>query len=183
MATFVPNLIQKIYEEDVETGAAASEATMTKIAGTINVFADSNILSIHFDIHGSYNIIGVPDNKVDKFYVIPYDAEIVACHFYVGENPGSSGSTEIDVIKKPLVGSETSIFSTRPIIPASAGAEADIIQEFLPSVTNIRLASGATAPVLTGTQLDKYDVLKFNFIQKPVGTVDKCGINILIRPR
>lgn len=183
MATFVPNLVQKIYEEDVETGAAASEATMTKIAGTINIFADYNLFPIHFDIHGPYNIIGVPDNKVDKFYLVPYNCEIVACHFYIGENVGSSGSVEVDVVKKPLVGAETSIFSTRPVIPASAGSQADIIQEFLPAASNIRLATGGTAPVLIGTQLDQYDVLKFNIISKPVGTVDKMGLVLLIRPR
>jgi hypothetical protein len=183
MATLVPNLKQKIYEEDVETGAAASEATMTKIAGTINIFADYNFYPIHFDIHGPYNIIGVPDNKVDKFYLVPYNCEIVACHFYTGENVGSSGSVEVDVIKKPLVGSETSIFSTRPVIPASAGTEADTIQEFLPVATNIRLATGGTAPVLVSTQLDQYDVLKFNIISKPVGTLDKMGLVLLIRPR
>lgn len=177
----VAGLKQYIYEEDVETGAAASEATMTKIAATTNLTTDTNMVSVHFDIHGSYNIVGVPDNKVDKFYVVPFDAEIVACHFYTGENNGSTGNTEIDILKKPLVGSEISIFSTRPIIPAGV-SEADIIQEFLPAST-IRLASGGTVAVLSSTQLSKYDVLKFNFIAKPVGTVDKCGFNLFIRPR
>jgi hypothetical protein len=69
------------------------------------------------------------------------------------------------------------------VIPASAGIEADTIQEFLPVATNIRLATGATAPVLVSTQLDQYDVLKFNIISKPVGTLDKMGLVLLIRPR
>lgn len=183
MATEVAGLIQKIYEEDVETGAAASEATMTKFAGTMNKLADSIVIPIHFDVHGPYNITGVPDNKVDKFYVIPYDCEILFSHFYTGENPGASGSTEIDIIKKPLIGSEVSIFSTRPVIPASAGAEADIIQEYLPALNTVRLATGGTIAVLTGTTLNKYDVLKFNIISKPVGTIDKMGFNLIIRPR
>lgn len=178
----VSGLIDKILEEDVETGAAASEATMTKFAASLNKTVDTNMVCIHFDIHGPYNIVGVPDNKVDKFYVVPFDCEIVASHFYTGELPGSSGNTEIDVVKKPLVGSETSIFSTRPKIPASAGAEADIIQEYLPALSTIRLATGGTIAALVGTTLSKYDVLKFNFIDKPVGTVDKCGFVLIVRP-
>jgi hypothetical protein len=182
MATIVPSLKQYIYVEDVETGAAASESTMTKFAGAMNLTTDFNMMSIHFDIHGSYNITGVPDNKVDKFYIIPFDCEIVASHFYTGENNGATGNTEIDVIKKPLIGSEVSIFTTRPIILSNT-AEADIIQEYLPALSTIRLASGGTIAALTGTTLNKYDVLKFNFISKPVGTVDKCGFNLLVRPR
>jgi len=181
MATEVAGLLSKIYEEDVETGAAASEATMTKFGGTVNKLVDSLLVQIHFDIHGPYNIIGVPDNKVDKFYIVPFDCEIIASHFYTGENAGSSGNTEIDILKKPLVGAEVSIFSTRPIIPASAGTEADIIQEYVPTST-IRLASGGTIAVLSSPTLSKYDVLKFNFIDKPVGTVDKCGFVLLVRP-
>ena len=183
MATEVTGLKQKIYEEDVETGAAASEETMTKFAGSMNLTLDTNLIPIHFDIHGPYNITPVPDNKVDKFYCVPFNCEIVASHFYTGENPGSSGTTEIDVLKKPLSGSEVSIFSTRPKIPASAGAEADIIQEYLPATSTIRLATGGTIAVLSSTQLSKYDVLKFSFIDKPVGTIDKCGFVLFVRPR
>lgn len=178
----VSNLKQKIYVEDVETGASASEATMNKFAGSLNLLLDTAVFPIHFDIHGSYNIVGVPDNKTDKFYIVPFDCEILAAHFYLGENVGSSGNAEVDVIKKPLVGSETSIFTTRPNLPATAGAEADIIQEFLPTATNIRLGTGGTAPVLVSSTLSKYDVLKFNIINKPVGTVDKMGLVLIVRP-
>lgn len=183
MATIVSGLKQYLYEEDIETGAAASEATMTKLAGVANLTTDTNVMSIHFDIHGPYNIVGVPDNKTDKFFLVPFNAEIVAAHFYVGVNQGSSGNSEIDVIKKPLVGAEVSLFTTRPIIPVSAGTEADIIQEFLPSLSTARLATGGTIAVLTGTTLNKHDVLKFNIIDKPVGTIDKMGFNLIIRPR
>lgn len=184
MATLVSNLKQKLYVEDVESGAAASESVMTKVAGTVNLLADTSTYAIHFDIHGPYNIIGVPDNKVDKYYIVPYDAEIYAIHYYLGVNVGSGGTAEVDVVNKPFSGgAEASIFTTRPIIPASAGTESDIIREFLPSVSTIRLATGGTAPALTSTQLSKYDVLKFNMIAKPTGTVDKLGLVLLIRPR
>ncbi|HNC40295.1 MAG TPA: hypothetical protein PK522_00770 [Nitrosomonas sp.] len=183
MATEVTQIKQKIYEEDVETGAAASEETMTKFGGSLNLLLDKTIFPVHFDIHGPYNITGVPDAKVDKFYCVPFDAEIVGSHFYTGENPGSSGSTEIDILRKPLSGGTASIFSTRPIIPASAGAEADIIQTYLPSASTIRGATGGTDAVLSSTQLDAYDVLKFSFIDKPVGTVDKCGFVLWLRAR
>lgn len=180
MATIVNGVFQKIYIEDVQTGASASEETMTKFAGSLNKLVDSIFLPVHFDIHGSYNIIGVPDNKVDKFYLVPFDCKIAIIHFYAGENVGS-GFMEVDVVRKPLSGGESSIFSTRPKLSSSDGSQTDLIMDFIANTTP-RKGAGATSPVLSIANLSKYDVLKFNIITKPTGFIDKLGLVIYLMP-
>lgn len=178
----VPGLKQLVFSEDVETGASASEATMTKIAGTLNHVAEKQFLYCAFNLHGSYWITGVPDPNVDIEFLVPCDCEIVKIQMY-HKDAGASGTCEMDVLRFPLAGGSASIFSTRPAIPSTAGANARILTDYSTGTPNdLSLPAGSTAPRLAISQLDENDVLKVSFIQKQASSAEGVGVHIILRP-
>jgi hypothetical protein len=182
MASEVTSLIQKILDEDVKTGASASEAIMNKFAASVNALLDTNTVNVEFNAHGSYWITTTPDNNCDVEFLVPWDCEIVKMHFY-HKVAGASGNCEVDVIRFPIGGGSSSIFSTRPIIPFSAGNDARIIQQFFPTILNLKTCTGGVLPILATNQLAANDVLKFNFINKQTANAEGVGLHLVIRPR
>lgn len=182
MGTYVSNLKQKIYQEDVETGAAASEATMTKFGGSLNKMLDETWYSLHWIANGSYWITSAPEYSMDKELLVPFDCEIVKIRVY-NKTAGTSGNSECDIEKRQLAGSWSTIFTTRPRIPFSSGAGAQIITQHLPTTSTIYASAGTTVPVLASTQLSANDVLRFNFISKQSTPAEGFAIEILLRSR
>lgn len=182
MATYVSNLKQKIYVEDVETGAAASEATMTKFGGSLNKVLDEVWYSIHFIANGSYWITSAPEYSMDKEMMIPFNCEIVKMRVY-NRTAGGSGTSECDIEKKQPNGSWSTIFTTRPKVPYTSGSDAEIVTQHLPSVSTIFASVGTTVPVLNSTSLNANDILRFNWITKQTASAEGFGLEILLRSR
>jgi hypothetical protein len=180
MAEVTP-LKQLILVEEVETGASASEATMTKIAGSVNHAVTKNFLTCAFNLHGPYWITGVPDTNVDIEWIAPCDMEIVKIHFY-HKDAGASGTCEVDVLKYPLAGGSASIFSTRPSISYTAGNGARVIVDYADETpTDVSVPSGCTAPRLSAFTVSENDVLKISFIQKQASPAEGVGLHLVMR--
>ena len=181
MAEVTP-LKQLILVEEVETGASASEATMTKIAGSVNHAVTNNFMTCAFNLHGPYWITPVPDANVDIEWIAPCAMEIVKIHFY-HKAAGGSGTCEVDVLKYPLAGGSSSIFSTRPAIPFSAGNGVRIITDYSGTTpTDVALPAGCTAPRLSSVTVAANDVLKISFIQKQGSSAEGVGLHLVMRP-
>lgn len=180
MAEISP-LKQDLYEEDFRAGAAATEDTMNKVGSSVNFWNNRYEGVRPWVISGPYSITPVPDNGIDGYIACPYDMEIFGV-FIGALTAGSSGTSEIDVVKYPVVGSPATIFTTRPAIPSTSGSDAFIQVETLPSYSVIRQAAGTTAPVLASTELTKGDVLKLNWISKQTGG-EGLTVALFIRPR
>lgn len=182
MATKVPGLKNSIYVEDVETGAAASEATMNKFGASVNKLLDEVWYSLHWIANGSYWITSSPEYSMDKELLVPFDCEIVKIRVY-NKTAGTSGTSECDIEKRQLAGSWSTIFTTRPKIPFSSGANAQIITQHLPTTSTIYASAGTTVPVLASTQLSANDVLRFNFLDKQAKPSEGFGIELVLRSR
>ena len=182
MATKVPGLKNSIYVEDVETGAAASEATMNKFGASVNKLLDEVWYSLHWIANGSYWITSFPEYSMDKELLVPFDCEIVKIRVY-NKTAGTSGTSECDIEKRQLAGSWSTIFTTRPKIPFSSGANAQIITQHLPTTSTIYASAGTTVPVLASTQLNANDVLRFNFLDKQTQPSEGFGIELVLRSR
>jgi hypothetical protein len=167
---------------DVQAGAAASEATMQKIGASVNFWNAFFEGTREWNFNGRYDIIPAPQFGVDGMQFAWSDCEIYALGFF-NQVAGSAGDFEIDIIRHPANGDPpTSIFTTRPKIPSSAGNDARIVQQFLPTVQTLFSSPGVTVPVLALTQLTAGDGLTANIIGKQTGG-QSAGIALALRPR
>lgn len=175
-------LKQNLQEEDLRSGAAASESTMDKVGSSVNFWNDRYEGVRYWVLNGGYSIIPVPDDGVDGFIFCPYDMEIFG--FSMGAlKAGTSGSSEIDIVKDPVGGgSAVSIFTQRPIIPYTSGDRSFVQIESVPSYSIVRASAGVTAPTLVSTQLSKGDVLSMNWVSKQVGG-EGLTVGLFTRPR
>jgi hypothetical protein len=171
-----------VQSEDVRSGAAASEATMNKVGGSVNFWNTYFEGSRLWAANGRYSITPAPENGVDGMYFCWSDCEIYAVGMY-NLQAGSAGDTEFDLVIHPVGGGPTvSIFSTRPKIPFSSGNNARVIKTLVPTETALFTSAGATQPIFAVTQLNAGDSISCNFISKQTGGKD-CGIVLAIRPR
>jgi hypothetical protein len=181
MADVTP-LKQNLQEEDLKSGAAASESTMDKVGSSVNFWNNYYEGGRFWIINGPYDITSVPDNGIDGWVPCPFDMEIFGV-FFAGFESGTSGTSEIDILKYPVGGgSPVTIFTTRPAAPASVGDDFIIQTEEIPSYSIVRQTVGTTAPVLVSTQLDKGDALKLNWVTKAVGGAG-LTVGLFMRPR
>jgi hypothetical protein len=181
MADILPEK-QNLQIEDLRTGAAASEATMQKVGGAVNFWNSYFEGTKQWNANGPYSITGVPDNGIDGVYPAWSDCEIYGVAFHNSE-AGSSGDTEFDILRHPVGGGPAvSIFSTRPKIPFSAGNDARVIVQVLPTPTILFQSPGVTAPVMALTQLDAGDLLTMNIVAKQVDG-KSASLSLAIRPR
>ena len=178
----IPELKQNVQESDVMAGAAVSESVGSKLGASVNFWNKRYEGVRYWVINGPYWITPYPENGIDGYISCPYDMEIFGV-FVACMEAGSSLNTEFDIVKYPVGGgSPVTIFTQRPIIPFSAAHPAFIQVETIPTYSVVRQTSGTTAPTLTGTTLDKGDVLGLNFIEKQLGGRG-ATVAVFLRPR
>jgi hypothetical protein len=114
MSSLTP-LLSDIQLESVEADAAASSGTVQQIAQMTQHYGKYSSDLFSFKASGPYSITSVPDVQVDGSRTIVFPSSIHAFSF-VNHIAGSSGYTEIDLIKKPTSGPDVSIFTTKPRI-------------------------------------------------------------------
>lgn len=172
----VPEERLLIQSEEVAYRAAVSEATMTRVGATANFINKRYLTETNFNLNGQYNI-AAPNLDVDGKRTYPYDFSIVDLGIFSGNSNGTSGTTELDIKWKPQnSGAFASIFSTTPKFTFSAAANNSCF--IGQTVTNF------TAPVLSKTDFDAYDILKIDIITTVAGSdLDYAGIKIFTRPR
>lgn len=167
---------KNIHQEEVEYLAAVSEATFTKMGGSVNFINNRQHSEKQFFANGRYGIeSSYPTLAVDGLTFFQYDAEIIDAWMFVAF-AGSGGTTELDIKRATTPGgSFTSIFSTTPKITSAAG-------NFVWIHVGSAIA-GTTAPVLATTLVDAEDALRLDVITAQSGTPITTGLIIHYRPR
>lgn len=164
-----------IQEEETQFRYGISESWAQKLGGSMNFMMNRLHQEKQFFANGPYNIMTMPQTGVDGLTIMEFDALIINAWAF-NLVAGSGSTTELDIkLATAPGGAFSSIFSTTPKFTSSAGSNAWIgVGETL---------SGATAPVLSTTQVSTGDALRFDIITAMTGSPQNCGIVIHYRPR
>lgn len=165
--------------EETQFKAAVSEYTAQRMGSFFNFLATTENSEKQFFINGGYGKSVIPFNGIDGMTMFPFDAEIFDVLMFSNE-PGSSGTTEIDLKVSPTPGAAfVSIFSTTPKIDSTAIAFARITTGSTLSgcVTPI-FTSGVGVPIL----LTAGTAIRCDLLQAMVGG-RQTGIVAYYRPR
>lgn len=114
--------------EELETGAAASEGTVSKMGGNVNHLLLKPHFTMTWKINGPYSLKAPTEQFVDGDFTLPFFGRVVGyamTHYGVG----SSGQFEIDIQAHDPSVSPASIFSQRPALSYLAGANATLSKD------------------------------------------------------
>lgn len=158
---------QIIQQESLNAAAAASSSTVQIIGSTVQHHNYFHGRSLAFSANGPYgqNVGSVPDIKVDVAYGIQKNCQIMSWSF-LNHIAGSSGNLEIDLIRMDTTGAQTSLFSTKPVIPSSSGNFARLSGQLSPTAVTTMQTAGTTLPVFAVTQLFAGDFIYMNITSK-----------------
>jgi hypothetical protein len=163
-----------IQQEETKPQAAVTESVMSRVGGGINFINTRHYYVKEYCLNGKYNLF-LPNYSVDGFFTYPWNFELTDIIVKLGDATGSSGLSELDIKWKPETsGTWQSIFSTTPKWTSAA-----------PVDSSVRIGvtrTGWTAPVLSKTQFDAYDLLRLDVLQGLVGNVNSVFLNIFSRP-
>jgi len=166
-----------IQIEETRSKAAVSESTMTRMGAMNNFLALKECSQHDMNLNNAYNIIATPNLAIDGFLTFPFNFEIVEAYIFSGSSTGSGGTTNLDVKWKPQAsGSYASIFSTTPKF---AGGTAPAFG----SANTTFADTGFTSPVLSKTQFNANDILRFDLLGAATGDVNGAYLKLFIRPR
>lgn len=169
-----PERIQ-IQQEETATQAAVSEATMSRVGAGINFVNTRHYYNHDFNLNGKYNQV-VPQNGIDGFFTYPFPFEILTVALKTGDNTGSGGVSEFDLKWVPNSGGTyQSIFTTTPKYTNAAAPHTVI------AVGGTQ--TGMTAPVLSKTLFNAFDIIRLDTLQHVTGNVDSAFVKIFARPR
>jgi hypothetical protein len=178
MAKVTPAKID-LYEQEIKAGAAASEATMQRIASSVNFWNAFYEGQRGWFLNGKYGILGVPQTGVDGAYPCVTDMELYGFCMY-NLVAGSNGSTELDVIVRPSTGSPFSLFTVKPKIPYNSGNNARMIIN-VSTNTVVAQSSFVTLPTFAVTTLSAGTLLTLDLTQAQTGG-ESCGLLLALRP-
>lgn len=175
MANITPERIL-IQQEETKFRAAVSESTLSRVGATSNFINLYQLDTVDFKANGAYNLGPLPNNQFDGIVTFPFAFEVLYAAIFTGPTTASGGTTELDIKWKPYSsGSYASIFSTTPKFTSAAAAS--------DAVYNGSSKTGFVAPVLSKTQFDAWDLLRFDIVTAVTGTQKGCGLKLFWRPR
>jgi hypothetical protein len=147
---------------DIETAesAAASSGTMQKVGQALNFNTEKQHVVFEWNMTGNYANLALPYLAMDLPKHVYRSFTIDGFGFSV-VTAGSGGSLEIDIIRRPVTGATVSLWSTKPVIPASSGNNARMIYRVSDSTTLVNTA-GNTLGVLALTSIVEGDQLELN---------------------
>lgn len=178
MAEILPARVA-VLEDETETGAAISEAIGDKIGANINHMIRYEEIRLQWVLNGQYDLKVTPELYVDGLRAISKSCRIAYVNIY-NLTAGSSGNLRFDIVRFPVGGGPaTSILTTQPVIPNSAGSNAFIVRDLIAGV-NTRLTVGCTVPVFSVTNLNAGDVLGIVVDQKQVAG-QNAGLELIIQ--
>ena len=174
---------QNIFEQETRYRAAVSEATKTKIGGSINFINERQYDQKAFFLNGPYRVavnIGSTE-AVDGLMPFLFPVELVGVWMF-NLVSGSSSNTQLDVRRRTSPGgTSTSIFSTRPRI-TSAASNFAYVGRRLTDNSVLGGGTGMTAPVLSQTEFNAGDVLTLDIVSAMPGA-ENAGLILQLRPR
>lgn len=172
-----------VQSEEVVFGAAASEATASKIGGSVNFLLMNSCVHAIWNMNGTYGAGSVGSQiGVDGCLIAPIDMEIVAFQMsnFV---TGSSGDSEIDIYKSGVQNSQGStIFTVRPKINFSAGNFVWMSKWFADTPVTHFNPSGTTLPTFISRNVDAGEMLSLNWVTRQA--LGQSGqVHLWLRPR
>ncbi len=174
--TAVPGERILIQDEETKFRAPVSAAMAQRLAASMNFINTNQCTVREFMFNGDYGTVAdFPHLGVEQIFMFPFDWELVFCYISTGEIVSGTGLTECDLKWKPFAsGSYASIFSTTPKFDNTATA--------FEACGEGQTKTGFTAPILSKTDFDAFDQVRFDLIQ---GLTDGFGggLTIIIRPR
>ena len=179
MAKVQPEKID-LFEQEIQSGSAASEDTMQRGAASVNFWNAFYEGQRGWFVNGPYALFTPPIIGIDGAYGCITDMEIYGFIMY-NLVTGTSGNTELDVQVTPAVGAPYSLFSTKPVINFQAGNNARMIINVFENQV-VAQSSNTTLPVFVTTQLNAGDLLTLNLNQAQPGA-ESCGLVLALRPR
>lgn len=168
-----------LFTEEIQSGAAASEATMQRVAASVNFW------NTYFDgnrswfLNGKYDLLGAPQVGVDGAYPAITDVEIYGFAMF-NLVAGISGETELDLQVLPPTGSPFSLFTVRPKINYQAGNSARMIVN-VSSNTVLAQSTFTTLPVFSQTTIEAGSLVTLNLTGAQV-SAESCGLVLALRP-
>lgn len=177
MGTQITPALNDIVQEEVETGASVSEATFTKIGGSINFLNNYWYHSYSFIFNGPFHSIS--GGGEDGLLIFPFDAEIVAISGHC-KDYGSSGNTIIDMHKIDGATDEGTILSTKLQMTNAVTDTTVFGKNYLLSTEST--ASGITLPAFTTRNFDAFDGLRVD-IDSSATAAENLTINVWFRAR
>lgn len=150
--------IDQTWFNDINTELVSLDAKLTNVV-------DDGALVVSYK--GELDNMGSYERAFHTF--LTQDIDILSATLYIETNGSGSGSLEIDVKFKRGAGAWTSIFTTKPKIPYSAGNAAD-------SDTG----TGATAAVINSTydNLLAGDQIRLDITEVPAGTPENFTLKL-----
>jgi len=159
-----------IQSEEVAYAAAVSSGTGSRIGSVLNFHTMSQHQKMSWKFNGKYGRSTSAQTGVDGSVFIMRDCIIIGFAMSNLVN-GTSGSTEIDIIRFQSSGSGTTIFGTRPQISTAGGNNVFMSAWYDPNEV-LENPSGTLLPSYTSMLLNKGDMLTFNFVQRMAGAQD-----------
>lgn len=157
--------------------AAVSEDTMSKVGASINFINLYQCIVQRLVIQGPYNIITPPNNLIDGIFSYPFNFSIAEVKLSSGLLVGDSGTLELDIKWRPQnTGSWSSIFSTTPKFTGGSVGLGN-------SIGIGQTVANMVAPVLSKSNFDAHDQIRFDILQVPTGVVDSATLETFWRPR
>ncbi len=165
-----------IQQEETKFRAAVSESTLSRVGATTNFINLRQFDTIDFKVNGRYNRGPIPNLQFDGIVSFPFPFEVVYAMIYTGPTVATGGITELDLKWKPYAsGAYASIFSTTPKFDQNAAAS--------DAIYNGSTKTGFVAPVLSKTQFDAWDLIRFDILSSVAGPQEGCGLKLFWRPR
>ena len=194
-----------IDQNEVKYGAAMSEATFTKIGGSINHINGTQFKAHSWNLNG--NLASSTTTEIlDGLFVFPYDAQLVALTMSMSVIPTGDAAT-VDIFRVTSSGSTaTSIFSTRPSFTSSVTQEVStkphpvflgislvetgggISSELDPasgsfSGASDKPAAGATLPIFASAQIQPNQFDAYYLKMNAAASGQDLNVTIYFRPR
>lgn len=176
---FLPSEREKIYQEDVQSGASVSESVGAKIGSTVNHIIDRILQQVVFGGVGRYyNNASYPVTNWGSSEIMAENCDIARIDFN-HEIIGTSGTTEVDIqVKRFGSPTWTSVFIQKPIIAVAAGSSLTFSTDTFAPVTGVTLPTLDTDEI----ELNTGDELRCNLISA-MDQAENYNINVKLRPR
>jgi hypothetical protein len=163
---FITGQRNLITVEEMQTGSAAAENTMSKVGADLNLLLTEAPVIYSWCANGPYSTGGVPQTKVDGLRMVIDNLEL--CGYFLSvESFGTSGTLEVDILRITTGGSSASIFSTTPKL--TSAATGNYVATDFRTNTQIYSPTGGTAGVASITNYSAGDKLQMNINNVQLG--------------
>lgn len=186
-----------IDQNETKYGAAMSEATFSKIGGSINFINGSHSYRHTWNLNGKYTNVSSGD-VLDGLFVFMNDVEVVGFSM----STAVSGTVSVDILKldNPADTSGTTIFKTdetnegRPKLHDDDGNLSYLAMSLIDSggaaQSTVAAAgnqfakdSNAVLPVFSTTEFSQFEAIYLQVYGTPSGDGEDLSVNIYFRPR